>query len=171
MISLLKYIDGPWEAVRGYLKEDLEHIQEAINQRWYGSFNGDGNLLADTIQGDPTPATRYVANTGTDNNPKWDQVNLVNGVKGRLGFNHLPTASSDTIIGRGNGNGDFGALDVGNGLTIEASTIKAEAFPVGSVYQTVSPHDPSSLLGYGDWELLAIGTASSPGDPIVFYYQ
>ena len=29
-------------------------------------------------------ATRYLANTGTDNNPKWDLVNLTNGVTGIL---------------------------------------------------------------------------------------
>jgi hypothetical protein len=29
-------------------------------------------------------ATRYLANTGTNNNPKWDQVNLTNGVTGIL---------------------------------------------------------------------------------------
>jgi hypothetical protein len=31
-----------------------------------------------------TNATRYLANTGTNNNPNWDQVNLTNGVTGTL---------------------------------------------------------------------------------------
>lgn len=31
-----------------------------------------------------TTATRYLANTGTSNNPQWDQVNLANGVTGTL---------------------------------------------------------------------------------------
>lgn len=31
-----------------------------------------------------TTATRYLANTGTTNNPQWDQVNLANGVTGTL---------------------------------------------------------------------------------------
>ena len=31
-----------------------------------------------------TTATRYVANTGTSNNPAWSQVNLINGVTGTL---------------------------------------------------------------------------------------
>ena len=31
-----------------------------------------------------TSATRYLANTGTSNNPAWDQVNLANGVTGTL---------------------------------------------------------------------------------------
>ena len=35
-----------------------------------------------------TTATRYLANTGTSNNPNWDQVNLANGVTGTL-----PTAN------------------------------------------------------------------------------
>lgn len=32
-----------------------------------------------------TTATRYLANTGTSNNPTWDQINLANGVTGTLG--------------------------------------------------------------------------------------
>lgn len=51
---------------------------------------GQGDLLygssANTIStlAKNTTATRYLANTGTSNNPAWDQVNLTNGVTGAL---------------------------------------------------------------------------------------
>lgn len=119
MISLLKFVEGDWEYVRGYLKADLEHIQEAINQHWTDNFGGDSTLTAGTIAGDPTPATRYVANTGPNNSPKWDQVNLANGVKGRLPFEHLPTVDNETLLGRRNGaNGDIEQIAVGTNLSI-----------------------------------------------------
>lgn len=41
-----------------------------------------------------TTATRYIANTGTTNNPAWDQIDLTNGVK-----NILPGASGGTNNG------------------------------------------------------------------------
>jgi len=50
-----------------------------------------------------TTATRYLANTGTSNNPAWDQVNLANGVTGTLplangGTNANLTASNGGIF-------------------------------------------------------------------------
>ena len=44
MIALLKYLGGPWEIARGYLRTDLEHIETALNQRWGDTF-GDNNVL------------------------------------------------------------------------------------------------------------------------------
>lgn len=44
MIALLKYLGGPWEIARGYLRTDLEHIETALNQRWGETF-GDNNVL------------------------------------------------------------------------------------------------------------------------------
>ena len=43
-----------------------------------------GGSAANTLSalGKSTTATRYLANTGTNNNPQWDQVNLTNGVTG-----------------------------------------------------------------------------------------
>lgn len=46
---------------------------------WYGSATGVLSALAKS-----TTATRYLANTGTSNNPAWDQINLANGVTGTL---------------------------------------------------------------------------------------
>ena len=70
---------------------------------------GGGSTVPTTVQGDTlfssatnvlsalakdTNATRYLANTGTNNNPAWGQVNLTNGVSGIL-----PAANGGTANG------------------------------------------------------------------------
>jgi hypothetical protein len=128
MLHLLKYLDGPWEAVREYLHTDLDHIESAINTRWGAIFNLDENTLqAGVIGGDPTPATRYVANTGVANAPTWDQVDLSNGVTSRLPFLHLVAATNASrLVGRQSGSaGDFGEITVGEGLQMDGSALTA----------------------------------------------
>lgn len=44
MISLLKYIQGPWDVSKRYLQQDLETLESAINQRWGATF-GQSNVL------------------------------------------------------------------------------------------------------------------------------
>lgn len=45
-------------------------------------------------------ATRYLANTGTSNNPQWDQVNLSNGVTGTLPIGNGGTGSTTASAAR-----------------------------------------------------------------------
>jgi len=107
MLALLKFLDGPWDVAKRYLREDLDHIEAAVNQRWGKTFGDGNNLQAGAILGDATPATRYVANTGPANAPKWDTVNLVNGVSGRLAYSHLPAATAPTVVIGAKVAGDF----------------------------------------------------------------
>src|SRR6185295_12533640 len=39
MLSLLKYLDGAWEAVRASLRTDLEHIEDVVNSVNTGVVN------------------------------------------------------------------------------------------------------------------------------------
>lgn len=55
-----------------------------------------------------TTATRYLANTGTTNNPQWDQINLTNGVT-----NTLPVANG----GSGRSSVTSGSLLIGAGTS------------------------------------------------------
>jgi hypothetical protein len=125
MISLLKFLDGPWEAVRGYLREDLDHLEAAINQRWGATFDDNNSLLGGTIGGDSTGTTRYIANTGALNVPTWDTVNLANGIQGRLAYSHLVAATAASrLIGRRSGSaGDFEEISVGTGLVMSAGGV------------------------------------------------
>lgn len=70
-----------------------------------------------------TTATRYLANTGTSNNPQWDRINLGNGVNGTLpvgnGGTGATTLSSGNIL-RGNGTSAVTAT-LGLHTTITAS--------------------------------------------------
>jgi hypothetical protein len=79
-----------------------------------GPFTATGSSVPAVIQGDilfgsapatisalakSASATRYLANTGTSNNPAWGQVNLANGVTGALPYANLPAGTQDTILG------------------------------------------------------------------------
>lgn len=78
------------------------------------SASGGGSSVPTTVQGDTlyssaantlsaltkdASATRYLANTGTNNNPAWGQVNLANGVSGDLPFANLAQGSALSVLG------------------------------------------------------------------------
>ena len=70
-----------------------------------------------------TTATRYLANTGTTNNPQWDQINLANGVTGTL-----PTGNGGTGLTSFTANGivyasSTSALATGSALTFDGTNI------------------------------------------------
>jgi hypothetical protein len=130
-ISLFRYLDTTWEQARGYLNEDLLHIQTAIN-RWNGqTFDASNQLLGGTIQGDITKVPQYVSNEGLAKDgktpaPKWALVDLIAGVKNRLQFVHFVAATLPAVlVGRRSGSpaGDMEQVTLGPGLTMSSSAV------------------------------------------------
>lgn len=98
---------------------------------WYGSAAGTISALAKN-----TTATRYLANTGTSNNPQWDQVNLGNGVTGSLAIASLANVGANTVL---------------SNWTNASAAVSANAWPSCST--------PSSALQYTTNTGLTCGTS------------
>jgi hypothetical protein len=62
-----------------------------------------------------TSATRYLSNTGTNNNPAWAQVDLTNGVSGDLPLSNLAQGSALSVLGvTGNATADNASIAAGS---------------------------------------------------------
>lgn len=125
-IDLHEYFHQPWEQARGMLAEELDQLKAELRGRWNASLGTDNQLTTAAISGDGTPASRYLANTGPRNKPQWDLVNLLNGVKNRLRFNHLVQIGAGTLLGRRSSSaGDIEEITVGSGLQLSGTTLSA----------------------------------------------
>ena len=100
------FLDGPWDAAKGYLKEHLEQLTIAISTQVGEAFNSDNTLTERAIGGSPAPVPSYVANTGPRRSPRWDKVDVASGVKNRLRYVNLTAATTGSLLlGRGSGAG------------------------------------------------------------------
>lgn len=123
-IILHDFLEGPWEQARGVLKEELDQFRGMLNALWNKNFGADGNLTGLAITGDFSTPTRYVSNTGVKSQPKWDQVNLSNGVKNRLPFTHIVQSDASRLLGRGSASsGDYQPITVGAGLAFTGTVL------------------------------------------------
>ncbi len=126
--TALKWIrsDGTnWVASTSTLTDTI-----AQGDTLYGSASSVISSLAKS-----TTATRYLANTGTSNNPAWDQVNVANGITGTVpvanggnGVTSIPAARA--YLGSGTQN-----LPANSYTKI---TLDAEDFDVGSYFDSTT---------------------------------
>ena len=92
------FLDGPWDAAKGYLKEHLEQLTIAISTQLGTAFNADNTLTETAIGGSPAPVPSYVANTGPRRSPRWDKVDVASGVKNRLRYVNLTAATRPSLV-------------------------------------------------------------------------
>lgn len=135
MLSLKKYLDGEWKDVRQYLRDDLDHIEAAVNQRWAATFGDANQLQTGTIGGDATETPRYVSNTGPKRSAFWALVDLAQGVAGRLRFANLTAATRKAVLlGRGGrAPGDFEEITLGPGLSMDDKVLNIHPTTAGSL--------------------------------------
>ena len=96
-------------------------------------------------------ATRYLANTGTTNNPQWDQINLANGVTGTLPIANGGTgattrqAAMDALAGAVTS----GQYLRGDGTDVVMSTIQAADVPTLNQNTTGTAGTATNWGAYG----------------------
>jgi hypothetical protein len=87
-------------------------LRDQLNTTAAATMTAQGDLLIATAASTParlpkdTNATRYLSNTGTDNNPAWAQVNVANGVTGTLavgsgGTGATTLTANGVLVGNG----------------------------------------------------------------------
>lgn len=99
-----------------------------------------------------TTATRYLANTGTTNNPQWDQVNLANGVTGVLPVANGGTNASSASIT---------AFNNITGYTASGATGTTSTNLVFSTSPTLTTPQATTTIGVGNATAAASGAGIS----------
>lgn len=127
-----------------------------------------------------TTATRYLANTGTSNNPSWDQVNLANGVTGTLPAGNggtgitslgtgvatwLQTPSSANLAAAVTDETGSGALVFGTSPTIATPTMTGNTFAAYNATYNSGIRFRQTYIG----TIASSGSATITGVPV--YYR
>lgn len=129
---------------------------------WYGSASNVISALAKS-----SSSTRSLCNTGTSNNPAWDQVALDTGVKNRLPFANLTQGAALTVLANAtNGTADFAALAAGTDNQVLRRSGTALAFGAVNLASSnaVTGDLPFANLTQISGYSLAGNTTSSTGD-------
>ena len=92
-----------------------------------------------TVLAKNTTATRYLSNTGTNNNPAWAQVDLTNGVTGDLPFANLAQGSALSVLGvTGNATADNASIAAGSDHQVLRRSGTAVAFGAVNIAQSAA---------------------------------
>lgn len=131
-IKLHEYLYGDWDTVKDALVQELDYLHNSLRLNWDSVFDENNQLSLDAaLDPDATP-TRYIANTGPGGAPKWDLVNLSNGVKNRLAYLHLPQVPASSLLGRGDSVlGDTQVISLGVGLEMTGTVLSLDTLGGG----------------------------------------
>ena len=118
-----------------------------------------------------TTATRYLSNTGTNNNPAWAQINLANGVTGTL-----PTGNGGTGLTTFTANGivyasSTSALATGSVLTFDGTNFAIGGTPGVAKSLVIGPDQTTANVitsANTDLEVSSTGTSVASGGSIIF---
>ena len=150
---------------------------------WYSNASNAIVALAKS-----TTATRYLANTGTSNNPAWAQVDLTNGITGALPVSHLSNGVSTTISSTATGtqnnwapglSGDtYVTWNGGSSLTVTGLTpvtggTRFTFKNVSSAQWAFFEHEGSGSTSTNRFRNFATGGATpiGPGGAITYQYK
>lgn len=150
-------MEGPWEQVRGFLREELEQLQNVLASQWEKAFGTDGLLNPDVIDGDAHHGLVYISNEGPHGKPKWAKVNVATGVKNRLKFvNFTRAATGNILLGRDTGAGDYEPIVVGDALDIVSGDLDVQV-DNDTIFINLDNQLEVNTSGLGSWVPLSLG--------------